>query len=133
LKFREFGIDHLNITKHLANLESEIILKRMLMKKTKCLVRFYAISADHLSSRDIGSESDPYLYLTCNDKIYNERNNYQLDNPNPKFYKHYDFEGTFPGCSPLKIDIFDYDDIFGDDLIGSTSIDLEDRYFSLEW
>lgn len=46
------------------------------MKKTKCLVRFYAISSDHLSSRDIGSDSDPYLYLTCNDKIYNERNNY---------------------------------------------------------
>lgn len=46
------------------------------MKKTKCLVRFYAISADHLSSRDIGSDSDPYLFLTCNDKTYNERNNY---------------------------------------------------------
>jgi hypothetical protein len=47
--------------------------------------------------------------------------------------KYYDFEGVFPGCSPLKIDINDYDDIFGDDLIGSTSIDLEDRFFSLEW
>lgn len=27
----------------------------------------------------------------------------------------------------------DYDDIFGDDAIGTTSIDLEDRYFSPEW
>jgi hypothetical protein len=27
----------------------------------------------------------------------------------------------------------DYDEIFGDDTVGTTSIDLEDRYFSPEW
>ena len=27
----------------------------------------------------------------------------------------------------------DYDDLFGDDSIGTTSIDLEDRFFSAEW
>ena len=31
------------------------------------------------------------------------------------------------------IDIYDYDNIFGDDLIGSTTIDLEDRFFTREW
>jgi len=29
----------------------------------------------------------------------------------------------------LFIEAMDYDDLFGDDLIGTTTIDLEDRYF----
>jgi hypothetical protein len=33
----------------------------------------------------------------------------------------------------LFIYAMDYDDLFGDDLIGSTSVDLEDRFFLPEW
>ena len=88
------------------------------------------IEGVNLMSRDNGSHSDPYLYIRCNDEIRNERNNYQLDDSNPKFNKMFEFEASFPGCSPLMIDAYDYDDIFGDDLIGSTTIDLEDRYFT---
>jgi len=29
--------------------------------------------------------------------------------------------------------VYDYDEIFGDDLIGTSILDLEDRYFSMEW
>ena len=36
-------------------------------------MRFYAISAFNLSSRDNGSASHPYLILKCNNKVYNER------------------------------------------------------------
>ena len=114
----------------MASLESDENLKRALLAQVKCTVRVYVIEAFDLASRDIGSPSDPYLYIQCNRKIFNERNNYQLDEPNPKFFKHFDFEGTFPGCSPLQIDLYDYDDVFGDDLIGTTMVDLEDRYFS---
>ena len=73
----------------------------MLLATTKCLVRVYIISAYDLSSRDNGSPSDPYLYITLGNKTYNERDNYILDEPNPDFYKSYDFEADFPGCSPL--------------------------------
>jgi len=132
-EMRKIDCSHLNITHHLANLESDEILKRALLAQTKCIVRLYMISAFDLSSRDNGSPSDPYLYLKCNNTVYNERDNYVLDDANPKFNKYYDFEGTFPGCSPIRIDVYDYDDIFGDDLIGTSILDLEDRYFSMEW
>jgi hypothetical protein len=56
-----------------------------------------------------------------------------LDQPNPKFHRHFDFDVEFPGAAPLVIEAFDYDDLFGDDLIGTTIVDLDDRYFSPEW
>ncbi len=71
--------------------------------------------------------------IKLGDKIYNEQENYQLDEPNPNFHKRYDFEAYFPGCPLLVIKVYDYDDLFGDDLIGETKIDLEDRYFSADW
>jgi Ca2+-dependent lipid-binding protein len=91
------------------------------------------ISAFNLSSRDNGSESDPYLIVSCGNRTYNERKNYQSDEPNPEFYKMFEFDGVFPGCGPLVLKMMDYDDIFGDEAIGTTYIDLEDRYFSPEW
>ena len=108
-------------------------MKKRLLAKNRMVIRVYMIEAFDLAKRDIGSASDPYLYLSCNDKIYNERDNYQLDEPNPKFYRSFDFSGIFPGSSPLRIDVYDYDDLFGDDLIGTSMLDLEDRYFSNEW
>jgi hypothetical protein len=63
----------------------------------------------------------------------NERDNYELDTSEPKFFKSYKFKASFPGAMPLNIDVMDYDDIFGDDLIGKTTIDLDDRFFNHEW
>jgi len=132
-KMRDLGIEHLKLTKHLCNLESEVILKKQLLDQKKCMIRAYVISGFDMASRDIGSASDPYIVIECNNKTYDERSNYQLNEPNPTFFKSYEFEGIFPGTSPLNIKVMDYDDIFGDDLIGTTSLDLEDRYFSMDW
>ena len=41
------------------------------------------ISAFNLSARDNGSPSDPYIVLNCNEKVFNERENYKLDDANP--------------------------------------------------
>jgi C2 domain len=105
----------------------------MLLKSQKMIVRIYMIEGFDLASRDLGGFSDPYLILRLGNKKFDECKNYILDEPNPKFMKHYDFEAVFPGCPMLFIDAMDYDDLFGDDLIGTTSVDLEDRYFLPEW
>lgn len=108
-------------------------ISKMMLSKTKAVVRVYMLEGFNFANKDIGTASDPYLTLSCGKRVYNERNNYQLDTPDPKFYKMFEFDAEFPGASPIKIQAFDYDDLFGDDLIGETVIDLDDRFFSPEW
>jgi hypothetical protein len=45
----------------------------------------------------------------------------------------YEFDAEFPGAPSLVIKAYDFDDLFGDDLIGKTSIDLDDRFFCPDW
>lgn len=105
----------------------------MLLRTKKCVVRAYMLDGRNFASRDFGGDSDPYLKIKIGDKVFDERDKYIMDEANPDFYEHYDFEAEFPGCPPLIVEAFDYDDLFGDDLIGSTICDLEDRYFLPEW
>lgn len=130
---RKLGLDHMDISDNLVNLNADDILRKALLQQTKCKIKVYMISGFDMSSRDNGSASDTYLTLECNGRKFNERDNYQLDEPNPVFYKMYQFEGIFPGSSPLTISVWDYDMVFGDELVGTTMVDLEDRYFSVEW
>ena len=91
------------------------------------------INAYDLPSRDIGSESDPYIIATLGGVVFNDSENAIDDEPNPEFNKLITFKSEFPGSSLLHIQLMDSDLIFGDDLIGETKIDLEDRFYSQEW
>ena len=71
--------------------------------------------------------------MKCGSQVNSERENYQVDNADPTFYKSYDFNISFPGAPLLIVEAYDYDDFFGDDLIGITKLDLDDRYFNKEW
>ena len=61
------------------------------------------IEGFNFSNKDIGGQSDPYLILQCGKKVLNERENYQLDQADPVFYKMYEFDAEFTGAPPLKI------------------------------
>jgi len=109
------------------------IITKQLQTQTQAAIQLYVLEAFDLASRDIGSFSDPYLLITFGEKEISDRDNYKLDEPNPKFNKLFEFVGSFPGSPPLEIRCMDFDDLFGDDLIGKTSIDLDDRFFSGDW
>jgi len=51
----------------------------------------------------------------------------QLKTQNPGFYKCWQLKTVIPG-PVLKISCWDHDDLSGDDVIGETFIDLENRY-----
>ncbi len=75
----------------------------MMNKQIQTLVRLYVIEGFNFASRDVGSYSDPYLIIKCGKITFNERENALVDEPNPKFYKHYDFEASFPGAPPIIV------------------------------
>jgi hypothetical protein len=53
---------------------------------------------------------------------------------NPKFYKAFDFKTRFPDVeTQLTVSVFNDSGLFGDDLIGETSISLENRLYSKQW
>ena len=102
-------------------------------RQTEAVVVLYVLEGYDFASRDIGSPSDSYLYITCDTFTYNGRDEYQLDEANPQFNMRFEFGAHFPGSKPIVIEAYDYDEIFGDDLIGKTLVDLDDRFFTPNW
>ena len=116
------------------NLNKYERLQKKLISKSNIVVRIYILELNELAKKDLFSESDPYIKILVNDKeIINERKNYQEDQKNCKWYKYYDIPAEIPGSSSLKIEVWDWDEILSDDLIGSTVIDLEDRFYNEDW
>lgn len=108
-------------------------IRQLLLKKTQVVVRVYVISCSNLAQKDLKSHSDPYIKIKLAGNVINDSENYQTDQPNPKFYKNFDIMAILPGASRLKIQLWDRDLMVKDEKIGETVIDIEDRYFSNKW
>ena len=108
-------------------------LENRLAEKVQCKVKLYMLSGFNFAKKDLFSESDPFLIIKCGSKEFNEEENYQLDCRDPNFYKSYEFNITFPGADVIYIHAYDYDSFFGNDLIGTTTLDLDDRFYNKDW
>ncbi|GCC25918.1 hypothetical protein chiPu_0004330 [Chiloscyllium punctatum] len=96
----------------------------------KVLIRVYIVAASNLYPADPDGKADPYIVLQLGKTEIKDRDNYIPKQLNPLFGRSYEIEATFPMESLLTITIYDFDLVGTDDLIGSTKIDLENRFYS---
>eukprot|EP00455_Lapot_gusevi_P005654 TRINITY_DN1241_c0_g1_i9.p2 TRINITY_DN1241_c0_g1~~TRINITY_DN1241_c0_g1_i9.p2 ORF type:complete len:435 (-),score=156.41 TRINITY_DN1241_c0_g1_i9:61-1365(-) len=103
-----------------------------LLRPKEVFVRVYILQGHRLNPKDSDGSSDPYLIVKLAGHRVSTRDRYIKSNLEPDFYEAFEFPCTLPGDSRLEVKVMDWDGI-GDDLIGSTVIDLEDRWFSKSW
>ncbi|KAM7406952.1 hypothetical protein PAMA_002925 [Pampus argenteus] len=94
------------------------------------LVRVYIVSASNLHPADQDGKADPYIVVRLGKNEIKDRDNYIPKQLNPVFGRSFEMQVTFPQESLLSVIIYDYDMVGGDDLIGETRIDLENRFYS---
>ncbi|XP_050974497.1 fer-1-like protein 6 [Labeo rohita] len=94
------------------------------------LIRVYIVAAFNLHPADPDGKADPYIVLKLGKTEIKDRDNYIPKQLNPVFGRSFEFQATFPKESLLTVLIYDYDMVGGDDLIGETQIDLENRFYS---
>ena len=106
-------------------------LKEM-TKPVDLYLRLYILNGINLTPQDRGDSADPYLIVKIGKEKYGSREEYMEKTLNPKFCQTFEIPITMPGPSQVEIQVWDWDGI-GSDLIGKTSIDIEDRWYSKAW
>jgi len=84
-------LTHLQIMRKIVDVQSDEIIKRLLMQEQKCSVRVYIVRAYNLAARDNDSPSDPYVKLILGDQERGDRDNYKTDDADPDIYEMFEF------------------------------------------
>ncbi|KRX05452.1 C2 domain [Pseudocohnilembus persalinus] len=117
--------------------EVELQKKKMIGESYTC--RIYVTRGIHVGGE--GNIQDLFLQMKVdgqNLETWNEtlkQKHLKKDTNNPDFYVSYDFDIVLPGSAILTLQVWsDQMALFGgDELVGQTKIDIEDRYFSDKW
>ena len=105
-------------------------ISRKLLIKRNVIIRIYILTLNHLTKKDTVSESDPYIVIKLGNEIkVNEKKNYQ---ENQIVIGINIILTELPENGILTLQVYD-DQVFKDELIGETIIDLKDRFFENEW
>ncbi|XP_032085532.1 myoferlin-like isoform X4 [Thamnophis elegans] len=95
-----------------------------------CLVRLYIIRGFNLQPKDRNGLCDPYVKIKLGRERMDDREEYIPNTLDPVFGRIYELTCTIPLEKDLKISLFDFDLFSPDDIVGDTTIDLEDRLMS---
>ncbi|KAI3388907.1 hypothetical protein SNEBB_006737 [Seison nebaliae] len=96
-------------------------------KPSEYLVRIYCIRAMDLQPKDNSGLADPYVECHIGKQTINNRDDYCPNNLNPEFGRMFELKTFVPTHKDLEIRVKDYDMLTGDEIIGQTTIDLENR------
>uniref|UniRef100_A0A6J0SU77 Myoferlin isoform X3 n=1 Tax=Pogona vitticeps TaxID=103695 RepID=A0A6J0SU77_9SAUR len=96
----------------------------------ECIIRIYVARALDLQPRDNNGLCDPYIKITLNKKVVEDRDHYIPNTLNPIFGRMYELTCFLPQEKDLKISVYDYDLLTRDEKVGETIIDLENRFLS---
>ena len=119
----QFKSNDQRIMSELKNVEKYEKLTKSILVKHEVIIRVYVLEIRDLPAKDLLSDSDPYIKIYFGEeKKFDEQKNHHNDEKNVKWFKYYDILSIFPGDSTLRIEVWDYNPIFKDELIGSTSI-----------
>ena len=102
---------------------------------TEVTVRVYVIRGRDLRTSDPTGLCDPYLILNQRGvkKKYGSRDDKVEKTLSPWFYKVFQFRTDIPGDSLLDIHVYDWEKRGKDELLGTCTVDIEDRFFSPIW
>lgn len=104
-----------------------------------CKVRLYVLRASNLQPVDGGwllsHDPDPYLQISLdgNKEVKTLTARTGIATTNPDFYHFSELDAKLPGAGMLKIGVYDKSFVLGEQLLGETTIDVEDRWFHPKW
>jgi len=108
----------------------------------RIVARLYVLRGQNLAPADLTlhkrqGKSDPYIRLRLGgETVAADRAEHLSDVVDADFYRVYEVPVQLPGPARLAIDVMDHDPGISaacDDLIGTTVIDLEDRWLDPRW
>ena len=117
-------------------LRKPLIDMKSFMRPQAVQLRLYVLRGYRLNPMDTGGTSDPYIKVKLGSRSSSEtlkKSKVHQSTNDPLIYEAFTMNTGLPGKSMLSIEAWDKDIVSADDLIGKTTIDLEDRWFNQKW